>query len=149
MALAGVLLGLAVALSTATSIVGRYFLSKPIFGDVEIVQLGIALCISLCLPCCQWQRANIIVDFFTQRLQEKSISRLDGVGALLIALVYALLAWRSGIGARSVHEAQEATMILDLPMWWAYAGLVPGLTLSAVIATWQSQRLLSGQEWQP
>ena len=48
MALAGVLLGLAVALSTVTSIVGRYFLSKPIFGDVEIVQLGIALCISLC-----------------------------------------------------------------------------------------------------
>ncbi len=147
MALAGVLLGLTVALSTVVSIAGRFFLSKPIMGDVEMVQLGVALCISLCLPWCQWQRAHIIVDFFTQRWREPTISRLDGMGALLIACVYGLLAWRSGVGARSVHEAQEATMILNLPMWWAYAGLVPGLVLSAAIAAWQAQRLLRGKTW--
>ena len=148
MALAGVFLGLAVALSTVASVGGRYFLGKPIFGDVEMVQLGIALCISLCVPWCQWQRVNIIVDFFTQNLPAKTICRLDGAGTLLIMVLYVLLAWRSAVGARSVFEAQEATMILNLPMWWAYAGLVPGLALSAVIAAWQSQRLLRGEELQ-
>jgi len=35
-------------------------------------------------------------------------------------------------------------MILGLPMWWAYAGLVPGLLLSAVLALWQAGLLLLG-----
>ena len=41
--------------------------ARPIQGDVELTQFGIAVCISLCLPWCQLHGANIIVDFFTQR----------------------------------------------------------------------------------
>jgi TRAP-type C4-dicarboxylate transport system permease small subunit len=37
-------------------------------------------------------------------------------------------------------------MILGLPMWWAYVSLAPGLLLSALVAVWQSARLLVGRE---
>jgi len=137
-ALIGAGVALAVALMAVVSIAGRATVSSPIQGDVELTQFGIALCISLCLPWCQLHGANIIVDFFTQNLRERVQRTLDGIGALLLALMCALLAWRTGVGAMSVKEAMETSMILSLPMWWAYASLAPGLALAALIALYQA-----------
>lgn len=144
-ALVGVATALAVALMVVVSIAGRSLASYPIPGDVEMTQFGIALCISLCLPWCQYKGANIIVDFFTQRLQSRPTRMLDAIGALLMALMCALLAWRTGVGAVAVHQARETTMIMALPMWWAYASLAPGLALAALIALVQATRLLRNQ----
>jgi len=142
-------LGSAVALLGAgmvvVSIVGRALLARPIQGDVEITQFAIALAISLGLPWCQWRRANIIVDFFTQKLCAAVTRRLDAAGCLLVASMCALLAWRTGAGAVAVREAGETTMVLALPMWWIYAALAPGLVLTMLIALrqgWQHLRLL-------
>ena len=71
----------AVAAMTTASIVGRAGFAKPIAGDVELTQFGIALAISLCLPWCQLRGANIIVDFFTQNVRAKVQGRLDAIGA--------------------------------------------------------------------
>ncbi len=143
-ALVGVGAALAVALMVVASIAGRSLANYPIPGDVEMTQFGIALCISLCLPWCQLKGSNIIVDFFTQRLRAQPIRVLDGIGALLMALMCALLAWRTGVGAVAVHQAHETSMIMALPMWWAYASLAPGLALAALIAVVQANRLLRG-----
>jgi TRAP-type C4-dicarboxylate transport system permease small subunit len=128
----------AVALMVVVSIAGRALWAKPIQGDIELTQFGIALCISLCLPWAQVQRANILVDFFTQKAGPAVLRGLDRIGAVLLALMVALLAWRTAVGAQAVREAHEATMILDLPMWWAYALLAPGLALTAVVALVQA-----------
>ncbi|MFM2185460.1 MAG: TRAP transporter small permease [Burkholderiaceae bacterium] len=144
-ALAGAGVALLVAAMAVWSIAGRYLLSRPLMGDVEITQMGIALSISLCLPWCQWRRAHIIVDFFTQRMGPGVQRTLDALGCMLMAVMGLLLAWRTLIGAFSVADAFEQTMILGLPMWWAYAGLAPGLLLSAVVALWQAKRLTAGQ----
>jgi TRAP-type C4-dicarboxylate transport system permease small subunit len=112
---------------------------------VELTQFGIALCISLALPWCQLRGANIVVDFFTQRLRARSLQVLDGIGSLLLALMCALLAWRTGVGAWAVFEAGEISMILGLPTWWAYASLAPGLALAALIALVQAAYHFSGR----
>ncbi|GAP33784.1 TRAP transporter small permease [Piscinibacter sakaiensis] len=124
----------AVALMVCVSIVGRAAWARPITGDVELTQFGIALAISLCLPWCQARRTHILVDFFTQRASARTQRRLDKAGALLMAATVLLLAWRTGAGAVAVAQAGEASMILDLPMWWTYASLAPGLALAGVIA---------------
>ena len=84
------------------------------------------------------KRGNIIVDFFTQAAGERVNGALDRFGALLLALMLGLLAWRTAAGALAVDEAGEQTMILGLPMWWTYAVLAPGLGLTAVIAVAQA-----------
>lgn len=144
-ALVGGLVASGLALMTVASIAGRALASTPIPGDVELMQVGIALCISLCLPWCQLHGGNIIVDFFTQGLKPRANRVLDGIGALLLALMCALLSIRTAAGAVAVHSADEQTMILGLPMWWAYAMLAPGLALTSVIGVWQAGRLLQGQ----
>jgi TRAP-type C4-dicarboxylate transport system permease small subunit len=142
LALAFAWVGSAAALATALMVVASIALraagARPIAGDVELTQFGIALAISLALPWCQLRGAHVAVDFFTQRLPARPLRWLDGAGALALAAMCALLAWRTGVGARSVAEAGETTMILALPMWWAYASLVPGLALSALIAAVQA-----------
>ena len=136
------LVGSAVALGTGVlvvvSITLRAVTSRPIQGDVELTQFGIALAISLALPWCQLHGSNIIVDFFTQKLPKRIVRALDGIGALLIAIMCALLAWRTGVGAVAVRQSFEASMILDLPMWWVYASLAPGLALAALVALVQA-----------
>jgi TRAP-type C4-dicarboxylate transport system permease small subunit len=139
----GAFAALLVAAMVVTSVVGRASpLAKPIQGDVELTQLGIALAISLGLPWCQLRRANIIVDFFTQGASDRTRGWLDGLGCWLVALMVALLAWRTSAGALAVRAAGETSMILALPMWWVYAALAPGLALTALIAAWQGLRLL-------
>ena len=136
------MVGAAVALATGgltlVSVIMRSVWSQPIPGDVEMTQMGIAFAISMCLPYCQLQRGNIMVDFFTQSSSEGTRKRLDAIGQLSLVLLYGLLAWRTSIGAVSVREAGETTMIISLPMWWAYASLAPGLGLSALIALAQT-----------
>lgn len=144
-AVMGSAIALAVGVMTAVSVVGRAFFKSPIQGDIELTQLGIALSISLCIPWCQLRGANIIVDFFTQNLSTKKQGFLDAVGAALIGLMCLLLAWRTGVGAVAVRHAQESSMIIGLPMWWAYASLAPGLTLGGLVALVQAWMRLTNQ----
>lgn len=139
------LIACGVASMTVWSIVRRAAISSPIAGDVELTQFGVALCISLCLPWCQLHGGNIIVDFFTQKLPERTNHLLDAFGALLMAAMCGLLSWRTAVGAVSVQEVGETSMILSLPMWWVYVSLAPGLALSGLVALVQMANALRGR----
>jgi TRAP-type C4-dicarboxylate transport system permease small subunit len=145
-AMLGGLVASIVALMTVASIALRSMTTRPIQGDFELTQFGIAVCISLCLPWCQLHGANIIIDFFTQRAGERTQQWLDGVGALLLAVMVGLLAWRTAVGAVGVREAGEETMILGLPLWWTYALLAPGLALTALVAVIQAGLHFTGRD---
>jgi len=126
---------------SAASIAGRTFFSAPVRGDFELVQLGCAIGISAFLPWCQMRRGNIIVDFFTARLPARAQAVLDAAGALLLALVMALVAWRAGAGAISVWDSGERGMISRVPQWIGYAAIVPPIALTALAGlytAWES-----------
>lgn len=146
MGLAGAFVALSLSLMTTVSVASRALFNSPINGDIEIMQMGIALAISLCLPWCQLRGANIIVDFFTQKISERKRALLDGVGCLLLVAMYCMLAWRTGAGAIAVKDAGETSMIISLPMWWAYAALAPGLAIAACVALAQAVLLLRGKD---
>jgi TRAP-type C4-dicarboxylate transport system permease small subunit len=137
-AVLGGLIALLVGGMTVFSIAKRALTSKPLQGDVELVQLGIALSISLCIAWCQLRGSNIIVDFFTQKARPSVNRALDGIGCLLLATMYGLLSVRTIYGAIAIHSTKETTPTLDLPGWWSYACLAPGLALGAVIALYQA-----------
>jgi TRAP-type C4-dicarboxylate transport system permease small subunit len=122
------------------SVVGRAAFGRPILGDVELVQFGIALAISLGLPWCQLRRGNIIVDFFTARASQRTRSRLDRIGALLLALVMALMSWRATIGGLNAWQSQSGSMMLGFPEWIVYSCIMPAFVLTALIALVQGLR---------
>jgi TRAP-type C4-dicarboxylate transport system permease small subunit len=132
-ALAGgtVLVGL-IGLSVV-SIAGRTLLGTPVPGDFEIVQITSAAAIAAFLPYCQRRRGHIIVDFFTVSAPRRVQAALDALGALLLAAVMAVLAWRTAAGMLAVKAAGEVTMIVGFPVWVGYAVIVPSLALAALV----------------
>jgi TRAP-type C4-dicarboxylate transport system permease small subunit len=131
---------------SVVSIAGRILLGSPVAGDFELVQVGCAAAIAAFLPYCQLRRGNIIVDFFTARAGRPVQGALDGLGALLLALVMATLAWRAAAGMLTVKASGEVSMIVGFPIWVGYAAIVPSLTLAALaglataIEAWKAVR---------
>jgi TRAP-type C4-dicarboxylate transport system permease small subunit len=131
-ALLGGAIFVGIAVMSVASIASRAMFSKPLSGDYELVQIGCATFVAMCLPLCQVRYGNIIVDFFTTRLPLAVQRRLDAIGALMLALVMALVAWRLFVGTLSIRESGETTTILGWPVWWTYGSMVPGVALTAV-----------------
>jgi TRAP-type C4-dicarboxylate transport system permease small subunit len=130
-ALAGGLVLLALTLMSVASVALRSLGAKPVPGDFELVQLGCAVAVSLFLPWCQMRGGHVIVDFFTLHLTTKRAA-LDALGAGLLGLCAALIAWRLGLGLWSARESGESTMILSVPVWWAFVPMVPSFALLAL-----------------
>ena len=135
--LAGALLTL-ITLITCASLIGRNTSGGSLVGDFELTGVAAGAAIALFMPFCQLRRGNIIVDFFTARLSEKSNAGLDRVGALLLAGVFALLAWRTSLGGLNSFNTHSETQILGFPEWTVYAAMVPPFVLTALIASWQA-----------
>jgi TRAP-type C4-dicarboxylate transport system permease small subunit len=135
--LAGALIGFMVLL-TCLSIVGRETIGRTITGDFELVGLATGAAVGLFMPLCQLHRGNIVVDVFTAKLPKRINRGLDRLGALLLAVCCGLLAWRAALGGLSSFNSHGGTMLLGVPEWLAYAPMVPGFALTAVIGLKQA-----------
>lgn len=129
-------------LMSLVSIIGRKLAAAPIPGDIEIMQMGGAVAAAAMLPFCEMERHHLRVDFFTTRLSLRARHRLDAVSHALLALVAAVVAWRTGAGALSLREAGESSMLLAWPVWTVVAALVPSFALLAVAGLFNAQAYL-------
>jgi TRAP-type C4-dicarboxylate transport system permease small subunit len=143
-AFAGAAVLTAITLMCVWSIVGRWLFASPVQGDFELVQLGAAVCVAAFLPYCQLKRGNIIVDFFTTRTSPRTQAIMDAFGALLLAAVLGVVAWRTGAGALSVKSAGETSMIRGAPVWISYALMVPSFSLASVVALYTAWTSAAG-----
>lgn len=137
--LAGVLLTV-ITLMTCISLIGRNTTGWTLVGDFELSGFAAGAAIALFMPWCQAERGNIIVDFFTSRASAATQARLDRLGAALLGAVMALMTWRTALGGLSAWHSKSGSMMLGLPEWWVYVGMVPPLALTALIAFAQALR---------
>ena len=137
--LAGVLLT-TITLMTCASLIGRNTVGITLVGDFELTGVAAGAAIALFMPWCQLKRGNIIVDFFTAKASARAIDGLDRFGALLLALVMALLTWRTTIGGINAWKSGSGTMLIGFPEWVIYVVMVPPLALTAAIAFVQAWR---------
>lgn len=131
----GLVLFAIITLSVVT-VLGRWLFAAPIQGDFELVQLGCAVCVACFLPYCQVQRGHVIVDFFTLKTGAGTKAMLDGFAAILLTLSAGVIAWRMLVGLIDVRAANESSMILGVPIWWAYGPMVAAFALLAAVAAY-------------
>ncbi len=137
--LAGVLI-IVITLMTCVSLIGRNTTGWSIVGAFELSGFAAGAAIALFMPWCQVRRNNIIVDFFTTRAPQPVQDGLDRLGALTVAVVMGLLAWRTGIGGINAWNSGAGSMMMGLPEWTVYVGMVPPLALTALIGLVQALR---------
>jgi TRAP-type C4-dicarboxylate transport system permease small subunit len=135
--LAGVLLT-GITLMTCVSLIGRNTTGWTLVGDFELTGVATGAAIALFMPWCQWRRGNIIVDFFTTKASERTNEALDRLGAILLALCFALLAWRTTLGGINAWDTHSESQIRGFPLWVVYVAMVPPFALAAVIGVWQA-----------
>ena len=124
--------------TTLVSVCGRTLFATPIPGDLEIVQLMMAIAISCFLPWAQIQQSHVVVDFFTRSVSLAISQRLSRLANGLMTFIAALFAWRTAASTLSALTTNESSMILEIPIWLNYATLVPGFSTMALIAVTQT-----------
>ena len=142
-ALGGVLLTL-ITLMTCVSVVGRNGLGLSLVGDFELTGAMVGVAIALFMPMCQMSRGNIIVEFFTLKASARTVALLDRLGAMALTVAMTLLAWRTAMGGVSAWNSHSSSMLLGLPDWTVYLGMVPAMALTALIAGCQA---LAPRHW--
>ena len=131
-AVIGGLVLLGMMIMTVVSVTRRTLFGAPIPGDFEMVELGSAIAVFCFLPWCQITGGNVLVDFFTMKSGPRTNHLLEALGDLVYLLVGALILWRMIPGAMEFHDYGEQTMVLRIPIWWAFTVILPAMALLIV-----------------
>lgn len=135
--IAGILLT-GITLVTCGNLILRNTTGDAMAGAFELTAMASGAAIALFMPLCQVRQGNIIVDFFTSGLNDKATEALDRLGALVLALVYALITWRTLLGCINVYESHSESQIMGFPEWVTYAAMLPAFALTGLIGLYQS-----------
>ena len=142
-AVAGGLLLCALALMTVASVLGRLIARAwpdgpfgPIPGDFELLALGVGIAVFSFLPWCHWQGGNVAVDLVARHLPARLLAATARLGEALFAGLVGLILMQLVAGAADLARYGETTMILRLPVWWAYGPAIAsaGLWLLVILA---------------
>jgi TRAP-type C4-dicarboxylate transport system permease small subunit len=132
---------------TIVSIIAREVLGNPIPGDFELVEIGCAIAVFAFLPYCQLVRGNLAVDFVTARTSLRTRAFLEAIGGSLLTAIAAVLTWRLVLGGMDLRNYHEATMVLRIPLWWAFVPVSAAaalLTMISAYTAWQSAVEVAG-----
>ena len=131
-ALLGGIVLFAIVLMTAWSATSGAVFDRPLQGDVELTEMGIAVAVFMFLPYCQLVGANVTADIFTAGAGPRTVALLELVSALIALGFSALLLWRMYLGLLDYRKYVETTTILHVPMWYAYIPILLSLALLAL-----------------
>ena len=109
------------------------FLRRPIPGTYEMVGFLGALGVSFALAHTSLERGHIAVDFLVQRLPERLQTLVDGINALVCAVLFGLAAWYSLRYGTDLKAAGEVSMTLQLPVFPFVWGVAAGCGMLTVV----------------
>lgn len=99
-------------------VIGRYFLSRPITGTLEITEFLMVFVIFLSIACVQRRKGHIRVHLITARLSAKKEAVIDIVAHLVAAVFFLLLAWQAGVSGLSSWQYNEASEgLFQIPIY--------------------------------
>ena len=133
LALAGGALLLVAVVITLVSVIGRYAFNAPVPGDYELVELVCAVGVFLFFPYTQAVGGNITAEFFTTGLSARHRRVLDVGNDVVFTLVAMLLTWRLAVGFLDKFNTGETTILIQIPLWWAYGVAVVSMFLLSIV----------------
>jgi len=131
-ALLGGLVLLGIALMSTWSAASAFLFNKPLPGDFELVEMGVAVAVFMFLPYCQLTDANVTADIFTAGASERTVNVLKLLAAVVAIGFGALLIWRMWAGLLDYRQYVETTTTLRIPVWYAYVPILMSLALLLV-----------------
>ncbi len=146
MALAGGAVLLALVALIVVSVTGRAFIwagLKPVFGDYELVEMGVGFAIFSFLPWAHLTRSHAIVTLFTDRFGDAANRVILVITDIMMLAAASFVAWRLYYGMLDKFAYRETTLLLRIPLGWGYLAGFIGATVFAIIAVYVLGRSLS------
>lgn len=106
----------------------------PVNGDFELIEAGVAFSIFAFIPLCQITGGHASVEIFTKALSPFVNRILQFIIDVLFALVLLLIAVQLYSGLQSKMRSGQTTLLLEFPVWWAYALSLTGAVIAAAVA---------------
>ena len=132
----------ALVLVTVVDVAGRYLFNKPLFGALEISEFLLVFIGFGGMAYAELRQAHITVDFFVTALPRRIKALLDSVAALLGALFWGFVAWRTVDHAQQIREAGEVSINLAVQTYPFYLVVAFGSILFAMLLAGRMVRAL-------
>lgn len=137
MAIAGGLVLLAMIAVVVISVIGRAFIwagLKPIMGDYELVSVGMGFAVFAFLPWAHLMRGHALVSLVTDLFGDRVNAWILVVTDLMMLVASGFITWRLYFGMMDKFNYNETTILLGLPMGWAYLAGFIGAVVMVLVA---------------
>ncbi len=137
-AVAGGIALLAMITIVIASIIGRAFIwagLKPIMGDYELVGIGMGFAAFCFIPWAHFERGHALVSIFTDFLGPRFNAWILVITDLMMLVAAVFIAWRLWFGMLDKFRYHETTILLGLPLGWAYAVCMIGAVILIPVST--------------
>ncbi|RLQ87285.1 TRAP transporter small permease [Notoacmeibacter ruber] len=137
--MAGGIVLVLLTIMTCVSIIGRAGIEyglRPVKGDFELIEAGVAFSIFAFLPWCQLRRAHATVDLFTSGLPPRVNRFIDLLSEIVMTVALLIITWRLYHGMMDKLGYHETTFILQFPVWWGYAAAFIPAVISCIISVY-------------
>ena len=138
-AIAGGVALTAIVFITVFSVIGRAMIWAglgSIAGDYELAEAGVGFAIFAFLPWTHLTRGHAVVSIFTDLLSARLNAWIMVVCDALMLAIAAFIAWRHLLGAIDKFNYGETTLLLRMPLWWAYAAGLVGAAAFVIVAAY-------------
>jgi len=102
-------------LVTTANVFGRYILKKPLLGEYDMVELGMAIFGGVAMFIAAIQRHHVSVDVLLVRFSRHIRAILGSIALLLGFITWALLAYRAFLDGLDKLENGDLTATLRVP----------------------------------
>ncbi|MBU1174613.1 MAG: TRAP transporter small permease [Alphaproteobacteria bacterium] len=122
-AVAGGVALLAMIAIVILSIIGRSFIwagLKPILGDYELVGVGVGFAAFAFVPWAHFERGHAVVSILTDLFGDRVNAIILAITDLMMLMAGSFIAWRMFDGMLDKLRFHETTLLLRLPLGWAY-----------------------------
>lgn len=107
-------------------------------GDFEMVEAGMAFCIFAFLPLTQLSASHASVDILVNTLPRGVRRVLLLLAEVLFAVVLVIIAMQLYDGMGRKMRSGETTLLLQYPVWWAYALSLAGAAAAAAAGVYMA-----------
>ena len=144
LAVAAVFIGLLAIVGAADSLGTRLF-SLPVPSALEMSQAGLAVVVFMGLAHAQHRRGHVAVDIVFNRFTGRAKSVFTGLALAAAICFFAVLAWRTGIGAMESAAIDERSWGLTrFPVWPSKIAVCAGCAIAMLESIRQFLHLLAG-----
>lgn len=128
------------------SIVGRALIwagLRPIRGDYELASIGVAFVVFAFLPWTHLMRGHAVVTLVTDNFSKRVNAWILVLTDAAILVAAAFLTWTLYQGMLEKFAYGETTLLLRIPLGWAYASALVGCVVFVIVALFVFCRSLS------